>query len=76
MSYRTKCNFCTYQRLKSRAAEKHRSISVADGPNGFKDVFIYPPNMSIEEATRRQPDGEPGKYFVASFMVIPDQCCC
>lgn len=52
------------------------SISVTTGDYGFQEVHVYPPEVPIEKATKRKPDGEPNEYWVAGFMALSDHCCC
>ncbi len=75
MSWRTKCNYCSYQNIKNDALKEGKIVTKIDR-KGWPAIYVHPKEVPTEEATLDEEDGEPSKYFVAMIVELPEHCCC
>lgn len=73
MSELTPCNYCTFRRIKHRAALRDWRVTKKVDKDGWTNIYVHPSNVT--EFPNRY-DGEPSRYFVASMMKITDHCVC
>jgi len=72
------CNYCSFQKIKSRAKADKKKVTVlrdARWGMGGVNIYVHPPKVDVSKLSDGE-DGERRQYFVAWFMELPSHCCC
>jgi len=72
------CNYCLLRSIRRGADETSQKVTVhaSDGSLQGQDVFVHPPDHTLDLTTEPETGNHRSPYFVCWFMEISDHCCC
>ena len=73
MSELTSCNYCRLKRIKERAKEERKRVTLMPSVfMGGTEVYVHSKHVNI----RKLSDKDKKQHKSAWMMEIPDRCCC
>lgn len=66
------CNHCYLQKIRSRAKQKGKKVTLRTNYNGVTSVYVHPRDVNIA----RLSESEREKYYSFWMLGWPNRCCC